>query len=598
MNILRRHWLDVGRADKYSLYPLGDVHLGAAACDEKAFRAVVNRIATDDRAYWVGLGDYCLSSDTEILTDQGWRSFDTLTPDDWAICYDLKSGRSFPEPILKKWYNEGDGQLVHITSGHVDILATRNHRLLVNHNVGNEWGAAEVVQASDLLNGKTKHIWRVPVAAQSWVGFDGRLDPDWFSLKGWIDTEGSLEKVGNYERLQLAQSITANADYVAEIDALLLRLNLSPHRARRRWGVVVWRFNGEETRKIHGQIGRKGERIAHMMNAPAECLEAYFNALMNGDGTWSRQCFAQKDKALVDVFQELCFKLGYRAKVTQRPYDLAWQCHFGRGRGFHSLIRDVAPIEYEGYTWCISTKPGLIVIRRNNKICVVGNCDFINVSDPRFAAGSLAPWIKMADLGDLARAQCDRFLEIVEPIAPRCLGLIEGNHELSIKRYYERDIYSDIVCGVKELGGFAADHSLALGYYGWLLLSFYRAPEKRRETLYKINLHHGFTGGRLAGAKALNMQRWLWTHDADLVIFGHSHNTGAQAEAVETITRGGHVSHITRRGCYGGTFLATNAEGGSTYSEVKGYFPLPVTQPMISLRPGAADKMDRLRVVT
>ena len=225
-------------------------------------------------------------------------------------------------------------------------------------------------------------------------------------------------------------------------------------------------------------------------------------------------------------------------------------------------------------------------------------CDFINVSDPRFSAGSLAPWIKMADLGDLARAQRDRFLEIVEPIAPRCLGLIEGNHELSIKRYYERDIYSDIVCGVKELGGFAADHSLALGYYGWLLLSFYRAPEKRRETLYKINLHHGFTGGRLAGAKALNMQRWLWTHDADLVIFGHSHNTGAQAEAVETITRGGHVSHITRRGCYGGTFLATNAEGGSTYSEVKGYFPLPVTQPMISLRPGAADKMDRLRVVT
>jgi len=237
------------------------------------------------------------------------------------------------------------------------------------------------------------------------------------------------------------------------------------------------------------------------------------------------------------------------------------------------------------------------VIRRNNKICVVGNCDFINISDPRFSAGSMAKWVKMADLCDLARAQRDRFLEIVGPIASRCLGMVEGNHELSIKRHYERDIYSDLVCGVKEAGGFAADHSLALGYYGWLLLSFYRSPERRRSTLYKFNLHHGFVGGRLAGAKALNMQRWLWTHDADLVIFGHSHNTGAQVETVETVTRGGQVSHINRIGCYSGTFLATNTKGSATYSEIKGYFPMALAQPVIHLRPGAHEQRDRLRVV-
>ena len=60
-------------------------------------------------------------------------------------------------------------------------------------------------------------------------------------------------------------------------------------------------------------------------------------------------------------------------------------------------------------------------------------CEFINVTDPRFSPDSLAPWIKMAHIGDLAKAQRDRFLDFIEPIASRCLGMIEGNHEKSIR---------------------------------------------------------------------------------------------------------------------------------------------------------------------
>ena len=55
-------------------------------------------------------------------------------------------------------------------------------------------------------------------------------------------------------------------------------------------------------------------------------------------------------------------------------------------------------------------------------------CDFVNMSDPRFTTESLAPWVKMSHLGDLAQSQMERFVEIVEPIAGKCLGLIEGNH--------------------------------------------------------------------------------------------------------------------------------------------------------------------------
>lgn len=224
--------------------------------------------------------------------------------------------------------------------------------------------------------------------------------------------------------------------------------------------------------------------------------------------------------------------------------------------------------------------------------------EFINVSDKRFSVASLAPWVDIADLIDLARAQRDHVLELLEPIADKCLGLICGNHELEIQRKYERDIYADIVTGIKEAGGFDADYDLGLGFYGWLILKFYRGETRKAGTVITMNVHHGFARGRLAGSKALAIQRWLWTHEADLVVFGHSHNQMAEPEAVEKIDRNGNLVRQVRRGVYAGTFLETvNENGPATYSEIKGYFPLPTGCPYVILRPGAENQEDRVRVM-
>jgi len=221
-------------------------------------------------------------------------------------------------------------------------------------------------------------------------------------------------------------------------------------------------------------------------------------------------------------------------------------------------------------------------------------CDFINKKDPRFDLASLADWIQRPELADLAKAQRNRFLDIVRPIASRCLGLIAGNHEGTIYKHYERDIYSDIVTGVKEAGGFKDDDRLALGYSGWIRLQFGRKGSKQDRRTIMVNLHHGFVGGKLAGAKALNMQRWLWSHEADIVIFGHSHNTGTQREAVERVNKVNEIVTVDRVGCYAGTYLRTTVEGATTYSEIKGYFPLPMGGVEIYLYPYA----EKIRVMT
>ena len=211
-------------------------------------------------------------------------------------------------------------------------------------------------------------------------------------------------------------------------------------------------------------------------------------------------------------------------------------------------------------------------------------CDFIQKKDWRFDSDVLADWITMKDLGDLVNAQKNRLIEILAPIAGRCLCLVKGNHEDFIKKKFERDIYSEIVTEIKKLGGMSPDEQLGLDYYGWLMLRFRRKGSQERRAI-KFNLHHGFVGGKLAGAKALNMQRWLWNHETDVVIFGHSHNTAVQREAVEYIDHMGNVKTAVRVGCYSGTFLKSTNGGASTYSEVKGYFPLPIGGVEIVVKP-------------
>ena len=220
-------------------------------------------------------------------------------------------------------------------------------------------------------------------------------------------------------------------------------------------------------------------------------------------------------------------------------------------------------------------------------------CDFINMRDPRANTGTLANWIGVKDLSDLVAAQKDRFLDFIKPIAHKCLGLVEGNHETSIHRFYERDIYSEIVTAIKQWKNLPIDQPLAVGYYGWSLLYFQRGAQTN---MVKVNLHHGYVGGKLAGAKALEMQRWLWSHDADIVIFGHSHNTNIQIEQSEGINDAGDLVLKNRYGVYAGSFLKTvNENGASTYSEVKGYLPMPTAGVQIMIRPGAFDSADSTR---
>ena len=224
--------------------------------------------------------------------------------------------------------------------------------------------------------------------------------------------------------------------------------------------------------------------------------------------------------------------------------------------------------------------------------------EFINRDDKRFDPSSIASWINLHRL-DIAKAESDHVLDLIRPLAieKKILAVVKGNHEQSIARHTDRDVYGDIVNNVKQWGGFREERRLGVGMCGWVVLKFFRSPGNERKAgskYVKISLHHGFVGGRLAGAKALNMERWLWNHECDLAFMGHSHDIKVLPGVVETVsTRTGKIERINRTGCITGNWL-----GQAQYAREAGYFPCSVGYVDATIRPMAVNKAEMIRAST
>jgi predicted phosphodiesterase len=146
-------------------------------------------------------------------------------------------------------------------------------------------------------------------------------------------------------------------------------------------------------------------------------------------------------------------------------------------------------------------------------------CEFINLRDPRFDPSELAPWLDMDDLKDLARAETARFLDIMRPCASKCLGLVEGNHEESIRAHSEADVYSALIEGLAD-----KEHEHRLEHRGIVSWVFDRGAAKANSWTLRIHATHGSGGGQSAGSVSNKLLQIADQMDGiDVVLMGHHH---------------------------------------------------------------------------
>ena len=240
--------------------------------------------------------------------------------------------------------------------------------------------------------------------------------------------------------------------------------------------------------------------------------------------------------------------------------------------------------------------------------------DCVQRGDKRFEVAELPEWIEVDDLTDIVAAQRDRFLALTEPIWHKCLGLLKGNHEDLICRRYERDVYRELVGAVRtkapwqpeKSGPMKGDVKMALGYEAIMRLTFRRhAGERVKAVNIDLFLHHGAGGGRLKGAKALNLQRAGWAFVVDAVIMGHTHDEVFEPVNRIGLSAGGRVYNKRTMGMVSGTFLDTHCQDGAAYVERALYWPGSVGTGHLEIWPhrnqrgtDALHSRERVRIVS
>lgn len=188
------------------------------------------------------------------------------------------------------------------------------------------------------------------------------------------------------------------------------------------------------------------------------------------------------------------------------------------------------------------------------------NIDAIDIKDKRFDIKSVdKDFIKYLD--DIAGAQMEYMVDLLEPIKEKILVMLPGNHEDKLRTRYSIDVMKQLK---DDLGvSIGSDET-------YLRLKFNR--NQFHVTPVTFWLHHGWFAGRKMGGKINQLTDVSNSREADVYIAGHSHDLWATTLEKQFLPLGGMTPiKIKKIFINSGTFMETNTLGGTSYSSQKAY---------------------------
>ncbi|HVG34723.1 MAG TPA: peptidoglycan-binding protein, partial [Pyrinomonadaceae bacterium] len=354
----------------------------------------------------------CFDEQTEVLTDVGWKRFADLDETESVMVF--KDGKLFyerPKAYIKYPYQ---GEMVTVKTRSVDLMTTPNHKFIVQKRYIRDDGRNIEYDKvwSEVLAENLTPYYRLPTAGEFKCPTEidyplkDKVDPEiWWTFMGWYISEGSATGVSDGVRRthsgrnKVKISQRQGSSYWPELDVLLTGL---PYRhkyqghdfvvdSKELWNIVFPSGNCYQKR-----IPR------YLLNAPRHLLECLFKGLFKGDGTFypGHEVFWTVNKELADDVSELCVKLGISNVINwrdPRPTTIlkTGQFIFSNHTQYAVVTRRRSTQElrngngqsrvsaefYSGMVYCVTTDAGALVVRRNGKVAVCGNCDVVPFTD-------------------------------------------------------------------------------------------------------------------------------------------------------------------------------------------------------------------------
>lgn len=282
----------------------------------------------------------CLSEDTEVLTQQGFKQFHKITDDDKIRIYDIKSG-VYKWEIPQRWnvYKTEQDSCYRIKSDSTDQLVSRNHRCLVEREGKLVFEFAENLRSME----------RVPV-----LSYDIPY----------------LQEGGR--NILLTDLLWQDERLVEELFCQQFRQEKSEERScgRSKFCVERWSNLSEPERELYQsankicsvseQVYNDGEKRRICNGTPTTCSPADRQTFITDGSSTSQepQCRGQQNREPNAICNE------------QRSQDVrGWKT-------YTTTLATVTKESYSGIIFCPTVSTGCFVARRNGKVFITGNSGF------------------------------------------------------------------------------------------------------------------------------------------------------------------------------------------------------------------------------
>lgn len=282
----------------------------------------------------------CLSEDTEILTNNGFKHFHEITNDDIIRIYDIENGiYKWEKPERWNVYSVNKDTCYRIKSDSTDQLVSRNHRCLIERE------GKLVFEFAENLNG----MERMPVLSYNIPYIQESERNILFTDLLWQDERLVKELFSQWKGKEKSEEIS-------------LRRNKS---VLERWNNLSQKKR--ELYKSEYQICEMSERIYNDGEKRWICdgtsvvgSTSNSSTLIKNRGcsSYKSQCRGQQ----VGEFDAICDK--------SRPQELReWKT-------YQTTLATITKEEYSGIIYCPTVSTGCFVARRNGKVFITGNSGF------------------------------------------------------------------------------------------------------------------------------------------------------------------------------------------------------------------------------
>lgn len=353
------------------------------------------------------LSAHCFDEKTEILTENGWTGIKDIENCKYVYSYNIQKEiieLSKINSVIKQHF---EGEMVKISSLNCDILVTDEHRMLVRSKCkkykrkggkiistkGQEYFDSlktdndkwHIELANQLINKRRKFLCASILKNEN-ENFD--LDFAKICLATIADGRFSLKKNSCNIRFRLKKERKCK-----ELENILSILKWKYSVTKDKENVYNYCINSNDSKKVFNVIGKNKFIPFDFLNAPANILKEMVKYYAFYDGCFDKRinckCFSISSiiKNNIDILQIMCVLSGMRAQIKYKPkriYNIKGQTGIGKPYYVLSINLDkketdikessATLLNYSGDVWCVNNDNTTVIIRRNGKVSIQGNC--------------------------------------------------------------------------------------------------------------------------------------------------------------------------------------------------------------------------------